>query len=489
MPDAVIDSLRVRGRCPHGLGDAAAHRLRRALDAAPAALSDAFAELAEVDPGAYWVLREVRTRVSVPAGEPDAGRQARRVAEGLAESVEAIVRRGPGADAVRFAGRPDYVAAYVRARLSATEPGWVFARLATFSALAVGDALIAAARALEVTLADAVVALAAPGAGWDRLVPVLDAAQAVRLASALGRDLADTSPTRRALARAARARAERLAATGRPPVGASGGGAFALLLIAELAASGPVDSGDLAAVLAVSRTPDRPVAASLGPGLEPDAGPEVPGAEVADEADAPESAGRPVAGPRSFVSAGCVAFVLLPDLDELLSRAPELAAPGPAPAAVRARILAGMFAGAVDADDPAVALASGLVREPDPAAVAALLAVPASALADALASEPLSFVHPTDAGRFGGDPAGRLSAALLRRFAGHLAGFGLASAAHLIPRVLPPGGRVTAFDDVLDVALPPVPLGVLLALAGLDGFVCRPPWLDVRVLVSHEAIR
>jgi len=50
----------------------------------------------------------------------------------------------------------------------------------------------------------------------------------------------------------------------------------------------------------------------------------------------------------------------------------------------------------------------------------------------------------------------------------------------------PLGGVARVTDELIDVALPTGPLHVLLAMAGLDAFACRPPWLSARVVVTHE---
>ena len=154
---------------------------------------------------------------------------------------------------------------------------------------------------------------------------------------------------------------------------------------------------------------------------------------------------------------------------------------------MRAAILAGVFGGAFDPRDPALSVLSGWGGSADPSRIAELIAGP---LAEVLARlDPvISFVHEADDDRFRGDPIRAASGALLRAFAQHLHGFGRASAAHLVPRVLPLGGRLTVRDELIEAVVPAAPLSVLLALAGLDAFACRPAWLAVPVLVTHEGL-
>ena len=412
MAEAVLGAVAVRGRVPEGLGPDAAARLRQALDAVPALLTDGLAPLAEVDPGAYWVLKELNVRLSVPASDPDPRHQARRIAGGLAEAIEEVVRRGPSAEAVRFTGRAAFVASYVRARTSGAGVGWVFDRLAVLDALPPGDALVAAARLVDVSLIDVVAELAGPAGGWSRLIPRMDAAAAGRLVAALGREASGMGAPAAALARARGAWAELVGGLGHSAARGRGGAADRLAVLGALGSDAPLTAADVAAVWAA----------------------------------VPETAG-PLAGRRFVARRG-------PNGE------PGSAKPG-APG------------------EPAF--------EPDAGAVAALIAGPLTELTSRFAADPvLGHVHEADRERFAAGPLGLASAALFRAFARHLHGFGRASAAHLMPRVLPPGGRVHVTDEVLDAVLPQPQLAVLLALAGLDAFACRPAWLAERVLVSHE---
>jgi hypothetical protein len=323
----------------------------------------------------------------------------------------------------------------------------------------------------------------------------LPPAEAGRLAAALVRSASGVIPGTDAVARVADVRASWTAAGRWVPALRRGGDAVRLLLLGELAAAGPLTTALVAAVwrdtsetsaLGTPKADDRaPAPAHTTPRPDP------PDGWVAPPPTAPGRDAAP-AGPMSFAGPGAVAFLLLPDLDVLLAQAPELAAVGPAAALVRAGILAGVFGGALDRDDPALTLAAGGPApdrddEPDPGELAALVAGPLAALAAAVADDPvLGFVHEVDAGRFGRDPLPVVANALLRSFARHLHGFGRASAAHLVPRTLPLGGRVTVTDELIEAVLPRPQLEVLLALAGLDAFACRPTWLAARVLVSHE---
>jgi hypothetical protein len=491
MPVATLGSMDVRALVPRELGPPVAERMRRAVAGPlPDALAEAFGVLDTVDPGAYWVLRELTVELTVPASEPDSDRQARRIADALAVAVGQVVQRGPSSDAVRFPGRPEYAAAYVRARLSGSGTGWLFERLAAFDALPATDALLAAARAIEADLVDAIAALTREDGGWQRLVDTATPAAASRLAAAVGR-LADGVAVAPELgARVAAARSERHLAAGGPDV-IRDHARENLRLLGDLARASALTPGLVAAVW---RAPAEPATAAAAPGPaaeEPtvaDRTREEPGSFVA-AGRAAQPVLEPVGRARSFASPGAVAFMLLPDLDELLADQPLLAADHPAAAAVRAEVLAGVLGPAIPPGDPAVALAAGVATDPDPAEFRDLCVGPVAAWTELLAGDPvLGFAPEADAGCFDTAAFPVASAALVRAFARHLIGFGRASARHLVPRVLPPGGRVTVSEELIEAVVPAAQLQVLLALGGLDAFACRPRWLVARVLVSHEVM-
>lgn len=490
-PLAMVGTLDALGLAPRALGPAVAARLQASLERAlPACLSDAFTPLEAVDPGAYWVLREVDVELWVPASEPDPQRQGRRIADALAAAVEAVVRRGPTSGAVRFTGRADYVAAYLRARLGGSGPGWVFARLAQLDALTAGDALPAAARAVDVPLLDVVALLVRPGGGWQRLLGALTAPETARLAEALSRETDPLSvgvnpavePTPPALGAPVS-----LADSSYPDGAVARARLSRLGLLGEWAGeTGTVTAAEIRAAWRTSATlPPVPPGNGDGPAPRP-----VPADPYGPAADGATSAGRtdPAgAAPSILASPGVAAATLLPDLEALLRGQPELTARDEAAGWVRAAILAGVFGGAVDPRDPALSVLSGGADPPEDARVAELIAGP---LAEILAGlDPaIAFVHEADAERFRGTPVRVASGALLRAFAQHLHGFGRASATHLVPRVLPPGGRLTVRDELIDAVVPAAALSVLLALAGLDAFSCRPGWLTLPVLVTHEEL-
>jgi len=96
VAEATLGRLELRGLVPRGLGPRPAVALERALgEPFRDALADAFESLADVDPGALWVLRGLDVRLAVPAGEPDPSVQSRRVAAGLALAVQRVVAAGP----------------------------------------------------------------------------------------------------------------------------------------------------------------------------------------------------------------------------------------------------------------------------------------------------------------------------------------------------------------------------------------------------------
>ena len=498
MAGATLGRVGLHGLVPRGLGPRPALALERALgDPFAGALVDAFDVLAEVDPGALWVLRRLDVRLAVPASEPDPAVQSRRVAAAVAVAVARVVAAGPSADAVRFTSPAEFVASYLQARLARHGQSWVFERFSGLAALPVPDALPAAARIAGVDLLDAVAELVASG-GWVRLLTTSTPAELARLAGSLRRraEGAGAPADARAAASAAWAARQALDPAGNPP---DPPGARALLeLLGDLAAGQRVTPGLVAAVWRVA----APGAAAASPVPGGSAAPPGEPAEPVAGAPAAVPAGVPApgpdprpAGPQLFASAGAGAFLLLPDLEELLAGDDRLAADSPAAAAVRAAVLAGALGDRIDADDPAVRLAAGLTRPPEPQVWAACLAGPVTAWADRLGADPVhGWQHREDyrwvaaaASRHPG--LGIAAIALLRRFARHLPGFGSARAAHLLPQVVPPGGTVRVDADLVAAALPTGPLQVLLALAGLDTFACRVPWLAARVVVTHEADR
>lgn len=491
MPVATLGSMDVRALVPRELGPPAAERVRRAVAGPlPDALADAFGVLDTVDPGAYWVLRELTVEVTVPASEPDADRQARRIADALAVAVGQVVLRGPSSDAVRFAGRPEYVAAYVRARLSGSGTGWLFERLAAFDALSATDALLAAARAIETDLVDVIAALTRGGGGWQRLVDTATSAAAGRLAAAVGRLADGVAAAPELVAAVAAAEAGRYLPAGGPdPV--PDRARESLRLLGDLARTYALTPELVAAVWRAPARPGPAATADVPAGAEftvADSTRDEPGSFVGAGPGA-EAGLEPGGRASSFASPGAVAFMLLPDLDELLADRPPLAADDPAAAAVRAGVLAGVLGPAVPRGDPAVALAAGVVADPDPEELRALCDGPVAAWVETLARDPvLGFTPEADTGYFDTAAFPVASAALVRAFARHLIGFGRASARHLVPRVLPPGGRVTVTEELIEAVVPAAQLQVLLALGGLDAFACRPRWLAARVLVSHEVM-
>jgi hypothetical protein len=496
MPHATLGRLGLRGFVPRSLGARPAVALERALGQPFVdAVDDAFEVLADVDPGAMWVLRRLDVRVAVPAGEPDPAVQSRRVAMGLARGVADAVAAGPGADAVRFASRAEYVGAYIRSRVAGSGGSWVFERFAELSPLAPLDALPGAARIADVDLIDVIAELAARD-GWTRILASAAPLEIENLAASIERRLAGLPAPGELLAVVSAARTHRLAqAAARTPARVSSGARARLELIGELAAARPVELGLIAAIwrlepsLREQDAAPAPVAdAPRAAGIRETADPDRRWAATPEVARSPE-------GPRVFAATGAPAFLLLPDLAELLADEPVLSGGTAAAAAVRAVVLAGVFGDRVEVDDPAVAVAAGMEHAPEPDDWDAILRGPVTACARRLAAdERLGWRHPLDEDWVSttmtrGAPLGALSIALLRRFARHLPGFAEARASHVIPQVMPLGGIVRLDDGLVEAVLPAGPLQVLLALAGLDSFACRVPWVSARIVVGHEVAR
>lgn len=485
MATASLEQVTVHALLPRSLPSAAAERVRRALgEPLTQAVPDAFDDLEQVDPGAYWVLREVRARTEVWAQEPDPARSATAIARAMAAAVVAVVRQGPSADAVRFTDRAGYLAGYLRARLGAAGDGWVYERLRSLSALPPCDALPAGARLLEVGLLDAVTALVRAG-DWERLLDAADRPATARLAGTVSRladgdgpvDL-DVLAAVAALRAVAPAAARRRTAAGRR-----------LQLLGLRARQVPLSLTDVAAVWRLEpgdedEPPGRAGSASWEEPTATDArgapaaSPPPAGREQHDGTDSSE--------PAVLRCAGAVAFLLLADLAEVLASeeaAAWLQEPEPEAGEIRAAALAAVLGRGIDRGDPAIRLAAGVETAPEEPSV--------SPDAMPVFSDPLlAVVHPADAEWFapvheqpGIEGLGR---ALARRFAAHLPGFGRVGLPYLAERVLPLGGTIRITDDAVLVDLPRPPLHVLLAMAGLDAFSCQVPWLDLPVLVTHE---
>ena len=495
---ATLATVDVRAIVGPDAEPAAVARLGRALgDPLLAALPAAFDRLERVDPGGYWVVRDLHVHMALAGIDTDVDAIARAVAAALAEGIATAVAGGPGPEVIRFAGRAAYAAAYAAARSVGISGGWVFAPLHPVEALPVPDALVAASRMLDVPVAQSVLAFA-EHPSWQRMVDAATAEQADRLVATL-RSVRGTLAAGASGAAGPPVDLAVLLPTGRRMLAASG---VLALLGRAVRAAGP-SPRVLAAVLDL--TVDAGPAGTAGGGSaghEPLARPPVtPGSEleatrgdgVRDHAEV----GSAWSAPEGVDSPGATAFVLLPDLAELLAGT-VLDGRGPAVSEVRARLLRAVLGPAIVPDDPGLLLAAGLTPlddadadeggVPEPEAAAAL-----SRLADRISTdELLGRRHPDDAGFVtrAGDPVDpatvTVAVALLRRFARHLPGFGNAAAGYLIPQVLVPGGRTRVLPGMIEATLVTAPLGVLLALAGLDAFVAGVPWLPLPFTLTHE---
>ncbi len=501
MARATLGKLEVRAFVPRALGLRAQELMDRALGPRLSeAITEQFAPLDDVDAGAVWVIRDLHVSLAVGASETDPMRQASRIAEAIALAIERVVALGPSADAVRFPSGAAYVASYVKARLAEVGTGWVHEQLAVFNPLPASDALIAAARALELPLAECIVELAGQG-GWHRLVGSAAEDQVDRLALAVEALASGVKPDPVLVATARFVRGQTV---GGRPVDADRSDVHRrrLHLLGALALSHGVTPEVVASVWlaeAPSWTPEHDLPGAGLPALpgrsDGERRPGWPGIDkFAGSPQASADAGD-TGQPSSLITPGAVAFMLLTDLDELIGGREGLRGDDPAAGVIRRLVLRGVFRDAVSQGDPALWLAAGSgppARPPHGAELVALLDDVATPWAASVAADrTLGWRHHGDVDYFA--PAREvhpalapLSAGLLRLFAQHLPGFGHAGPDWLVPRLLPTGGRVVIDQQTIDVQLPSPPLHVVLSMARLDTFVCRVPWLDLPVTISHQ---
>ncbi len=499
MAVASVARVGVQALVPRGLDDAAVGRLRAAVGRPLVeAVPDAFGMLEEVDAGACWLLRAVRVDVRVPASEPDPARHAARIARAMAAAVERIVHEGPSADAVRYAGRPEYVAAYVAAVLDGRTGTWVFDRFRALAGLRPTEALVAAAQHAGTDVLDVVAALATDGC-WPRLLDRSTHGEAARLAEVVGRLRAPTAGE----AVLAEARSLRsLATNGAGPGPLARAVERRLRLLGEVIRTGAVAGEAVTAAWlvepAAGDVSGREVPGESPHVAEPQVEPSRPDVQEEHEDAVPVAKWEVISMGDRMTAVGAPAFLLAPDLDDLVPHeGPGSAFAGATRAAgeARALLLAAVLGRESSADDPAVRLAAGAEprqREQDTTEVQALLDASAGWLDDLAADETFGWEHPADAEWLAPvgtvDPRLTLVArAVLRRFAAHLPGFGRSGAGYLAERVLPLGGTIRLDEDAVVVELPRPQLHVLLALADLDAFTYHCRWLDVPVVVVHEA--
>ena len=480
------------------IGAPAADRLRRACgEQFVPVLQQALGRLDSLDPGAFWVIRELRVQLSVPASEPDPLAQAWRIAEAVAVAVEGVVRAGPGTNALRFTSRAHYAASLVQAMDAGAAGSWVYSRFGALRQLRPVPALLSVVSSLDVPLLDLIGVLAATPA-WQRLLTSSSADEVRRLDVAVRAAADPDVAVPVALLESARTAQATMVHRWR-----SSPSARRLALLAHLAPSFGVTSAVIAAVWraeAGSSHATERESSSIALGPEATApGPEAttshpepaPGAGDAPGYAMP-SAAVPPGDDHAFSAPGAVAFMLLADLDELLPPGSALGRRAPAAARLRAEVLRTVLGTAVTADDPALAIAAGVIRSVEPddfeEARAALLAELAPWGRELSGDEMLGWQHPADLDWFATAPPalGVIANAVFRRFARHLVGFAGASASYLIERVLPPGGVVVADATTISVDLPAPPLQVVLQLAGLDSFDVQPRWLGASVTVTHE---
>jgi hypothetical protein len=496
MAVAALGSVQVGVFVPRDdpIGASAADRLRRACGEpfAPV-LQRAFGRLDGLDPGAFWVIRELRVQVSVPASEPDPLAQAWRIAEAVTDAVERVVRAGPGTNALRFTSRAHYAASLVQAVDAGAAGSWVYDRSGPLRQLRPVPALLSVASSLDVPLLDLIGVLAATPT-WRRLLTSSSADEVRRLDAAVRAAADPDVPVPAALMEAARtARAAMMHLWRSSP------SARRLALLAHLAFSFGVTPQVIAAVWRAEAGPLHATEREPAPVVRipetitprPES---APGTDGASAYAMPAVAAPPGDG-RAFSAPGAVAFMLLADLDEMLPPASPLGRRAAAAARLRAEVLRAVLGAAVAAHDPALAVAAGVTRPAEPddveAARTALLAELAPWGRELSGDETLGWRHPADLDWFATAPPmlGVIANAVFRRFARHLVGFAHAPASYLAERVLPPGGVVVVDATGIWVDLPAPQLQVVLQLACLDSFDVEPRWLDATVTVTHEAGR
>ncbi|MFF5289017.1 hypothetical protein [Paractinoplanes globisporus] len=441
-------------------------------------LADALdAALDPADPS-VWVIDRLELSVSLPGDVDDLDLLARLWARGIADRIAAVVAGALDLPGVRrFPHRAGYLAAFAAALAAGdAHTRWEYATFAGLAAAPPGQALVGAAGALGVPVLDVIEVLART----RRLDSVLDRLGAAAaplwraLMPAAAPAVAVDAPTLAAVW------ARRAVLAGRPDP--SGPVARLRLLGVVRAGTGrALDPQRLVAavdqvVSLLDRFPSADVPDSAVP---PGLGPLVarpqwtdPWSDIPAAGDSATPAAPEPASPTSLVCPYAGVLLIVPDLLAAgLSPAPEAAE-------WRLRVLArclGARLAAEALDDAALRLIAGV---PPPGPRPGIPVVPG-----------LPTPSPSDAAFLGADPAGAVIALLahagVRLFAQHLAGFGNASLEHLHTNVYGVPGTVTVRPELIDVALEPAPLQVLLDLAGLDELVCPLPWLGADLVVRQ----
>jgi hypothetical protein len=492
MPIATLGAVRVTAVVPRTdpMGGPAAQRLERACgEPFAGALREAFARLDDLDPGAFWIIRELRLQVNVAASEPDPAVQARRITAAIAAAVERVVRDGPGGDAVRFTSRGSYAASFVQALLAGAAGSWVYDRVDAIRRLPPAPALLAVPSYLDVPLLDLVAQLAGTPA-WAALITASTGDELQRLDHAIRSAAGPDVPVPAALLESARATRATMTPRWQTSVTAR-----RLRLLAHLGVAFGVSSIVVAAVWRVEPDSDAPAGEWTRRERRPEAPPGLAARSSADDvlpASASPATSDPIAAGFALAGPGAVVFMLVPDLDELLPAGHPLAARTGAAVRVRAQVLRAVVGPGVPDDDPLLAMAAGATAADgtNDEQVSALLTELSPWAVELVADPVLGHRHEADQDWFAAPPSVSIVAnALWRTLARHLLGFSGSAASYLVERVLPPGGVVIADTSSISVDLPSPQLQVVLQLAGLDVFAARPRWLDQTLTVTHQDYR
>ncbi|WP_028066663.1 hypothetical protein [Solirubrobacter soli] len=350
-------------------------------------LAAALVPLDETDPGAVWVVRQLRADAVVSAAEDDLDQLARQWGAQLARGIVETILAGPGGNVVRFPSRAAYVAAFAAALAEGRADSWVFGPLEGLRLLAPARALHAAAERSGVPVTEALAELAR----LRRVDAVLAASPSGHVAALWEACVAEAGPrsvaaelfervvaaappipadTTRVLTPAARA--IRLFATVVPALGA---GPEVVAAVARLIVA------PSAALRAPRELPSEAADAFAASATSAQAVEEPPG-EVS-------SRRRPTDAAASvFVAAGAPAFLVTPSLEAV--GLADVAGP------VRALVLARLLGRPVDA---AIQLAAGDPLEPDVVDGPALIATVTAALAaddrlDGRWLEPITVTRP-----------------------------------------------------------------------------------------------
>ena len=442
-------------------------RLDRVLESRLAgAVATALAPLDDVDPGAVWVVRSLHAEAVVSANDDDLDALAAQWGTQLAGGIMDAIRRGPGGNVVRFASRAEYLASFAAALAERRAHAWLFEPLAGLRLLAPATAIRVGAESARLRAAEVVAELAA----LRKVETVLAVSSPAELAALWAACLGDSAGRVASGELVERVAAAAESSTARIDA-AEHRAARAMRMFAAVAASIGRGTDVVVAVDALVR---RDVAQPPRWRVRAD---DVPAPSRASQAGGPPEAPKrpelpaphePLLEADVFGAAGAPAFMVLPSLEAI-----GLA---DATAAARAHVLARLLGVPLD---QAVLLAAGVVDDD----------LEEEIDGDALVGLVLAALEADDRPEpdVDGDAIDVAARAGIEQLARRLLGFERASTPYLVERFLPPGGVITVTADAIHAVLQPPPLAVVLAMAGLDEFAYRVPWLEQDVVVTHRA--